>query len=81
MAEICMRYFGQIVSFMVFIIGSMTKFLGKYSHAIDDGISFFAGVVGLIGGFVWLSMLKIKKSNERLEHEIKVEELKRIKNE
>lgn len=74
-----MKYLGQIISFIVWVIGSLTHLVGKYSSVIDEGISLVAGIIGAIGGIVWLSILRIKKRNEKLEYEIKELELKRLK--
>lgn len=79
MGEICMKYFAQIISFFVWVIGTGTSVLAKVSPVIDDSISLIAGVIGVIGGLVWLSILRIKKRNEKLDNEIKLIELKRLK--
>jgi len=80
MVEICMKYFAQILSFFVWLIGSLTSILGKFSDVIDDSISIIAGVLGIIGGIVWLSILRIKKKNEKLEYEIKKKQLENLEN-
>lgn len=74
----CMRYLAQIFSFFVWIVGSLTSIMGRFSESIDDGISIIAGVIGIIGGLVWLSILRIKKRNEKLEYEIKKQQLKNL---
>jgi membrane protein YdbS with pleckstrin-like domain len=78
MGDFCVRYLAQIFSFFVWVIGSITSIVGKYSHAIDDSISIAAGLIGVVGGVVWLSILRIKKRNEKLEYEIKKQQLKNL---
>lgn len=73
-----MRYLAQIFSFFVWVVGSLTSILGRFSDAVDDGISIIAGIIGIIGGLVWLSILRIKKRNEKLEYEIKKQQLKNL---
>lgn len=81
MVEICMKWLTQIISFCVWLIGSLTSIVGKFSDVIDDSITLVAGILGVIGGIVWLSILKIKKRNEKLDNEIKKLELKKLKDE
>lgn len=78
MVNLCMRYVAQIFSFMVWAIGSLTSILSRCSDTIDDGISIIAGIIGLIGGVVWLSILRIKKKNEKLDYKIKKQQLKNL---
>jgi hypothetical protein len=59
--------------------------LAKVSHIIDDGISIIAGIIGVIGGIIWIFTLiqkrhenKINLENAKLENKIKLEELKRL---
>lgn len=79
MVDLCMKYLAKICSFFIWVVGTFTSIVGRYSDAIDQGISIIAGVLGIIGGIVWLSILLIKKKNERIEYEIKKEELKHLK--
>ena len=76
-----MRFLAQIVSFFIWIIGTLTSILSKISPVIDDSISAIAGLIGIMGGIVWLGILRIKLKNEKMESEIKKEELKRLKDE
>lgn len=78
MVEVCMKWLTQILSFFVWLIGSLTSILGKFSDVVDDSISIVAGILGIIGGIVWLSILNIKKKNEKLEYEIKKQQLKNL---
>ena len=78
MVEICMKWLTQILSFCVWLVGSLTSIIGKFSDVIDDSISIIAGVLGIVGGIVWLSILRIKKKNEKLEYEIKKQQLKNL---
>lgn len=78
MGDFCMKYLAQIFSFFVWVIGSLTSVVGKFSNIIDDSISVVAGIIGIIGGLVWLSILRIKKRNEKLEYEIKKQQLKNL---
>lgn len=73
-----MRWMTQIFSFFVWAVGSITSIMAKFSDAIDDSISIIAGIIGIIGGIVWLSILRIKKRNEKLEYEIKKQQLKNL---
>ncbi len=81
MGDFYMRLFAQIVSFFIWIIGTLTSILSKISPVIDDSISAIAGLIGIMGGIVWLGILRIKLKNEKMESEIKKEELKRLKDE
>jgi len=80
MVDLCMKYVAQILSFFVWLVGSITSILGKFSDVIDDSISIIAGVLGIIGGIVWLSILRIKKKNVKLEYEIKKKQLENLEN-
>lgn len=79
MGDICMKFMGQIVSFCVWIVGTMTSIVSKISPVIDDGISIIAGIVGLIGGVIWVFLLLIKKKKEKIELEIAEIELQKLK--
>lgn len=81
MGDFYMRFLAQIVSFFIWIIGTLTSILSKISPVIDDSISAIAGLIGIMGGIVWLGILRIKLKNEKMESEIKKEELKRLKDE
>lgn len=78
MGDFCMKYLAQIFSFFVWVIGSLTSVVSKFSDIIDDGISIVAGIIGIIGGIVWLSILRIKKRNEKLEYEIKKKQFENL---
>ncbi len=80
MVDFCMRYVAQILSFFLWAVGSLTSILAKFSNVIDDSISIVAGIVGIAGGIVWLSILRLKKRNEQLEYEIKKQQLKNLEN-
>jgi len=87
MGEICMRYLTQIFSFFVWIVGTLTSAAGRFSEAIDNGISIVAGIIGCIAGVVWLTILLIKKKesklaleNEKLENQIKKKQLENLEN-
>ena len=80
MGDLCMRYLAQIFSFFVWVVGTLTSFLSKVSPVIDDSISVIAGLIGIIGGIVWLAILRIKMRNEKLENEIKKKQLENLEN-
>jgi membrane associated rhomboid family serine protease len=87
MGDFCMRFLTQIVSFLVWIIGTITSILSKVSPIIDDSISLLAGLIGIVGGIVWISTLALKKKenvinleNAKLENEIKKKELDNLNN-
>jgi membrane associated rhomboid family serine protease len=70
-----MRYIAQIFSFFVWLIGTITSLLAKMNPILDDGISIVAGIIGVIGGVVWLALLRIKLKNEKIENKIKNQQL------
>jgi hypothetical protein len=87
MGDLCMRFLTQIVSFFVWIIGTITSIASKISPIIDDSISLLAGLIGIIGGIVWISTLALKKKenvinleNAKLENEIKKKQLDNLEN-
>jgi len=88
MGDLCMRFIAQIFSFMVWVVGTLTSIMSKISPVIDDSISLLAGIVGLIGGVIWITILilkrketKISLENEILENLIKKKQLEAMENE
>lgn len=59
--DICMKYLAQIVSFLSWVAGFLISVIARISPIIDDSISLLAGVIGLFGGIVWVTIL-IKKN-------------------
>ena len=80
MGDFCMRFIAQIVSFFIWVIGTVTSILSKISPIVDDGISVIAGLIGIIGGIVWLAILRVKMRNEKLENKIKQKQLENLEN-
>ena len=88
MGDFCMRFIAQIFSFMVWIVGTITSIMSKISPIIDDSISLLAGIIGLIGGVIWITILilkrketKISLQNEILENLIKKKQLETMEDE
>jgi len=85
MGDYFMRALAEVVSFFVWAVASMTSIMARLSTTIDDGVSIIAGIIGVIGGIIWIITLRIKKKeniialeNAKLENEIKKEQLKNL---
>lgn len=59
--DFCMKYLAQVISFVSWITGFFISVIARISPIIDDSISLLAGIIGLFGGIVWVTIL-IKKN-------------------
>jgi hypothetical protein len=87
MGDICMRAVTNAVSFISMIFGFLVNLLAKYTHIIDDSITTFAGIVGLVGAGIWVSIAvttrkkgKVAFENEKLDNKIKRKQLENLEN-
>jgi len=78
MGEICMRLLAQILSGVTYFVGTIISILSKISPLMDDSISLLAGVIGLIGGVIWVLVSYVKLKREKIEKRIAELELKRL---
>ena len=85
MGDFCMKFIAQIVSGIVWIVGFVVSAIAKLSPLIDDSISAIAGLIGIIAGLIWVSILltkrkqgKVSLENELIENQIKTEQLKKL---
>lgn len=85
MGDFCMKFIAQIVSGFIWIVGFAVSAIAKLSPLIDDSISALAGLIGIIAGLIWVSILftkrkqgKIALDNELIENQIKKEQLKKL---
>ena len=85
MGDFCMKFIAQIVSGIVWIVGFVVSAIAKLSPLIDDSISALAGLIGIIAGLIWVSILltkrkqgKVSLENELIENKIKTEQLKKL---
>jgi len=82
-----MRYLAQIISFLSWIGGSIISIMARISPIIDDSISLLAGIIGLIGGVIWVLILlkknklissELTKTEIELDNEILDSKIKNI---
>jgi uncharacterized membrane protein YfcA len=76
-----MKFIAQIVSGIVWGGGFIISAVAKLSPLIDDSISAVAGLIGIIAGVIWVSILITKRKTGKIELEIKEIELKKLKSE
>jgi tetrahydromethanopterin S-methyltransferase subunit E len=81
MGDFCMKLIAQIVSFFGWVIGTLVSILAKLSPILDDSISIVAGLIGVIAGLIWVSILITKRKAGKIDLEIKEIELKKLKDE
>ena len=81
MGDFCMKFIAQIVSGFVWVVGFVISAIAKLSPLIDDSISIVAGLIGILAGFVWLSLLWIKRKIAKKDLEIRDIELEKLKSE
>jgi len=87
MGELCMRFLAKIVSLSMYLIGFLINILAQILPILDKSVTTIAGIIGIIGGFIYVGILlrknkqgKIALDNERLDNQIKREQLKKLQN-
>ena len=85
MGELCMRVLAKIVSLSVYLIGFLINILAQFLPILDKSITTIAGIIGIIGGCIYVGILlrknkqgKVALDNERLDNQIKREQLKKL---
>ena len=81
MGDICMRLIAQVVSGIGWVVGFTVSLLAKLSPVIDDSISMVAGLIGILAGIIWVSILLTKRKSGKIELQIKEIELEKLKDE
>jgi preprotein translocase subunit SecY len=82
-----MKYLAQVISFVSWITGFFISVIARISPIIDDSISLLAGIIGLLGGIIWVIILfkknklvssELSKSEIELDNEILDSKIKNI---
>ena len=88
MGDICMKLLAQIVSGIGWVVGFLVSIIAKISPIVDDSISIIAGLIGIVAGLIWVSILltkskegKVNLDNAKLDNKIKNQELIKLQNE
>jgi len=74
-----MKFIAQIVSGIVWVVGFILSAVAKLSPIIDDSISAIAGLIGIVAGIIWVSILLTKRKTGKIELEIKEIKLEKLK--
>jgi hypothetical protein len=83
-----MKIIVQIISGLSFVVTFIMYWIEKYTQILDDSISVLITLVALISGLILLKTSRLRKrkmeidyENAELDHKIKEEQLKLLKNE
>lgn len=71
----------EIISRWTFIVNAILTFATKYFNILDDSIGIITGVLAVVGGIMWTSVLVVKRRQAKIELEIKQIELQKLKKE
>lgn len=80
MVDFCMNLIQRVFGFVFLITGLSANILSKVTEVVDVSVSIVAGLIAILGGYLWYRGNKVKLENERLENQIKKKQLENLSN-